>query len=103
MSGDGLTARAFRSLVTQRFSVRTEDGFAAQLVLSDCSEPIRAGGFESFTLTFSGGPDGPPAQGTFLLSAETFAESAVFLVPVGHSRDGLEYQAVFNQRVEEEN
>lgn len=103
MSGDTLTAQTFRSLVSERFWVRTDDGSAAQLVLCDCSEPVRAGGFESFTLTFEGGPDGPPAQGTFLLSAETFGESAVFLVPVRQLRNGLEYQAVFNRRVEEEN
>ena len=102
MSATALTSQTFRALLNEPFSVRADDGSMAQLVLRDCSEPVRAGGFESFAVTFEGGPDGPAVQGTFLLSAEHLPQSPVFLVPVGQLAKGLEYQAVFNQRIEEE-
>lgn len=97
----------FEALVDQTFTMGLGPGSSTQLRLVSCTRRDLAGGPPSFALEFSGGPDAPVEQGTYLLSAdETSArglgstgsdETAIFLVPLRQTPAGVDYLAVFNQ------
>lgn len=100
----------FEALVDQVFTMRLEPDSSTQLRLVSCTRRDVAGGPPSFAVEFSGGPDAPVEQGTYLLSAggagETsaqglpsadFDETAIFLVPLRQPPAGVDYLAVFNQ------
>lgn len=90
----------FQSRVDQSFTMRLGPDSQAPLRLVSCVSG--SGGPSSFTLEFSGGPDAPPEQGTYLLTAEGVAETSaaeipIFLVPLRQTPTGVDYLAVFNQ------
>ncbi len=86
--------------VGSRVTLTAPDGRAVELVLTECSERVTFGDFESFTLTFTGGPDAPTEQATYDLTLDGHEPLAVFLVPVGARDSGIDFNAVFNQRKE---
>jgi hypothetical protein len=79
------------------FRAQHEDGSCQQLRLVECTPAVTAGDQRSFSLRFIATPDLPPRQATYLLSCAGFGPEPVFLVPVGRSADGVDYQAIFNQ------
>ncbi|MDQ1731682.1 MAG: hypothetical protein QOK10_1841 [Pseudonocardiales bacterium] len=88
---------AFEQRVGQPFLMRIAEDIQIELSLLECTNSQRAGGPPGFTLHFAGGPDAPPSQGTYLLSADGFDEAPIFLVPLRRTAEGLEYHAVFSQ------
>lgn len=92
----------FESRIDQSFTMRLGPDSGTPLRLASCVRRDLAGAPSSFTLEFSGGPDAPPEQGTYLLTAEgdpgtDTAEIAIFLVPLRQTPTGVDYLAVFNQ------
>ena len=93
-----MTYDAFNSRVGTNFTAEVAPEGAAQLTLVECTPAQRSGGYVSFTLTFRGAANQPLAQGAFRLSADGFQPTEVFIVPTGATDDGIDYEAVFNQR-----
>ncbi|MGI8664882.1 MAG: DUF6916 family protein [Jatrophihabitans sp.] len=100
----------FRSRLDQPFSMRLTDDRVIELVLTGCVPGQAVPHQEvihqkvephSFSLTFKAGADAPIEQATFLLSADGFGPSPIFLVPLRQLPDGLEYQAVFTTSKDE--
>lgn len=91
----GLGYADFAERVDTDFVMQLPDGTQVPLVLTEC-----LAGPHSFSLSFKAGPQAPPAQGLYLLSADGFGPEVVFLVPVAlrpnDSDFPLEYQAIFN-------
>jgi hypothetical protein len=87
----------FESRIDQSFAMRLGPDSSTPLRLVSCVRRDLDGGPSSFTLEFSGGPDAPPEQGTYLLTAEGTEEIAIFLVPLRQTPTGVDYLAVFNQ------
>lgn len=93
-----MTYDAFNSRVGTSFTVEVAPEGSALLTLVECTPAQRSGGYVSFTLTFRGAASQPLAQGAFRLTADRFQPTEVFIVPTGATGDGLDYEAVFNQR-----
>ena len=74
-------------------------GRDVRATLTACSEAVHSGGFVSYTVTFLTGPGEPAEQAEYLIEAPGLDREPVFLVPVRHVGDHLEYEAVFNQSV----
>jgi hypothetical protein len=87
----------FAARIDTSFLLTHGDGTTSRVQLVGCEQAPAAVGLSSYSLTFSGGADGPAEQGTFLLRADGFDEFAIFLVPVRQGREGMDYQAVFTQ------
>ncbi len=73
------------------------NGRTMPLLLNACSTRIASGEFESYSLTFSAGPDAPRDQAVYNLTLDPFDATDVFLVPIALG-DGVTLEAVFNQR-----
>ena len=68
--------------------------------LAACSDAVRSGEHVSYRVTFLAGPGAPREQAVFLVEASGRDPEPVFLVPVREVGDRLEYDAVFNQSVD---
>jgi hypothetical protein len=94
----------FAARVGDQIILRAVDGPGAGqgvlATLSGCSEAVCSGGFVSYHVTFLAGSTAPREQAVFLLEASGRDPEPVFLVPVREVGDRLEYEAVFNQSVE---
>jgi hypothetical protein len=81
----------WESLVGRTFALECAEHQAHPLVLTAC----RPAG-SSFTLDFRAGPDAPPEQAIYLLTAPDNPEPMpVFLVPSAATADAVTYHAVF--------
>jgi len=89
---------SFSGRVGMPFTVELDPDGAATLTLTQCGPLLRAGGYSSYTLTFLGAAGQPLAQGTFVFSADGIDSTPIFIVPIGATTDGIQYEAVFNQR-----
>ena len=92
--------RSFERLHHEVFQLHLPDGRRTPMVLTGCAPVGAAGSTDSFSLTFQAGPEAPPVQGTYVVSAEGLDPQPIFLVPVREVRGDkprLEYQAVFNR------
>jgi len=71
-------------------------GIPRTLVLESVDEPRTANGFTSFGANFRGDTTVPVEQGSRLFSAEGFAATALFIVPVGSDDRGVLFHAAFS-------
>ncbi|WP_025158148.1 DUF6916 family protein [Leifsonia aquatica] len=72
------------------------DGTGYDLRIVEVSPARESEGWVAYTVRFEGGPDLPSEQQTYEIVARPIAEQ-VFLVPTGHTADGLALDAVFAQ------
>jgi hypothetical protein len=92
-----LTLRHFAPLVGQAFTAQAAEG-AVKLNLHEASalRPSGVGRSEPFSLIFLGPRDAMLAQGSYALEHEALPGLEVFIVPIGMSDAGVQYQAIFN-------
>ena len=95
--------QSFSSLINEDFVVRSEDPEKISFKLIEVgslnthrpkksSTPVRD---EPFSLLFVG-PSSPVfSQQVFPLNHSQLGDTDIFLVPIGESDDGVEYEAVF--------
>jgi len=88
----------FRTRVNENFTVHLDDGRTHDLVLTECLEHSA----EAFSLTFTGGPQAPVQQGTYVIGADGLEPRPIFLVPGSKDDSGVMLHAVFNQTNGEE-
>lgn len=67
------------------------------LELINVSDLKTGGSQEYFSLTFLGNKDKILPQKLYDLEHEILGRGLIFLVPVGESENGIEYEAVFNR------
>ena len=92
-----LTLQHFALLVGQVFTAQAAQG-GVQLTLFEASalRPSGVGRAEPFSLIFLGPSDAILSQGSYALETFALAGLEVFIVPIGMSEAGAQYQAIFN-------
>ena len=98
MTNEASTYDEFADRVGETFDVASPSGPVGSLTLSECGPRTSGGGYSSYTLTFRGEKDAPLAQGTLAFSAPGLGPVYIFIVPTGTIDDGIQYEAVFNQK-----
>lgn len=95
----------FAARVGEQVSLRAVDGPTAQrgvpAMLVACSDAVRTGDLVSYNVTLVAGPGAPPEQAMFLVQASGRDPEPIFLVPLRQVGDRLEYEAVFNQPIDD--
>ena len=93
-----LTVQRFEPLQGQRFELRTEhEGpWAADLIKVGRSGGPAFGGREPFTLLFRGPAQPLLPQSIYQVSSAALAAVDIFLVPIGATAEGVNYEAVFS-------
>jgi hypothetical protein len=92
-----LTLQQFAQLVGQVFIAQAAQG-TVELKLLEASG-LRSSGVgrsEPFSLIFLGSRDAMLTQGSYALEHGALPGLEVFIVPVGMSDAGVQYQAIFN-------
>ena len=92
-----LTLKTFEPLVGDAFVIRAADG-AIDAVLTEAASAGDANGAprEPFSLVWRGPLDAPLQQGLHQVEHPSLEPEVMFLVPIGRTADGLDYQAIFN-------
>jgi hypothetical protein len=92
-----LTLHQFAQLVGQVFTAQAVQG-SVELKLLEASalRPSGVGRSEPFSLIFLGSRDAMLAQGSYALEHDALPGLEVFIVPIGMSDAGVQYQAIFN-------
>jgi hypothetical protein len=67
-----------------------------KLLEASALRPSGVGRGEPFSLIFSGSRDALLAQGSYALEHHALPGLEVFIVPIGMSDAGVQYQAIFN-------
>lgn len=104
---DDIGLYVFLQRVGHPFVLRRQDAsangepFAAVLV--DCCPHADNGRSAGYSLTFRAPLPVPADQGTYLVEADGFTPTPIFLVPARQSQDGVDLHAVFNQLTEDAN
>src|SRR6185369_17124085 len=99
-----LTLDAIAPLVGQTFRLRLDDGAAIEIVLESVTEspvtawqpPDGAPDRQPFTLLFRGPPQFVLPQRIYRFEHETLGELDLFIVPIGRTPAGVNYEAVFS-------
>ena len=95
---DAPNAQLFETLQGQRFELRAEEEgpWAAELIRVSRSLGEPYGGREPFSLLFRGPVSPVLPQRIYQVSGAALTAIDIFLVPVGASASGVEYEAVFS-------
>lgn len=80
------------------FHVTSESGSRAVLHLVNVSGIKDLGHYESYSVEFSGPPIPYLRQQTYELTHDHMGTHFVFLVPVGQTESGYEYEAIFSRK-----
>lgn len=106
-SFDALTFARFTEVLGSRFQTGTSASAQVELELIAVTpgNTVQAGAnsarFESFSLLFRG-PSAPVlGQGTYPFVSERLGKFDLFIVPIGKTAAGVEYQAIFNRQIKE--
>ncbi|MBI5074545.1 MAG: hypothetical protein HZB62_05180 [Nitrospirae bacterium] len=79
------------------FRLATGDGRTMDMELVSVSGLLETERQRAFSIIFQGPPDMPLSQGTYRMEHDGMEAIDLFIVPVGRSVKGLEYEAVFNR------
>ena len=90
------TKEAFSENLNTRFRVPLGSDNAAELELIEVTEILSSPGQEQFSLLFRGPMEYFFPQSIYHIEHEKLGEMDIFIVPVGKSKDGFRYEAVFN-------
>lgn len=101
---DHLTLDSFAPLIGQPFRLVLADGSSIDAVLESAREVPDSGwqpqsgrpARKPFTLLFLGRSQAVLPQSIYRFQHETLGELDIFVVPVGRTADGINYEAVFS-------
>lgn len=97
---ENLTKALFAESVKTRFRVYPEQSDAVEVELIELVEGVSTPRQEQFSLLFQGPQTHFLPQMTYRVEHDRLGEFALFLVPVGRTPDGFQYEAVFNRFIE---
>lgn len=92
-----LTKEMFAGSLHTKFRVDTKTSSAVEVELVQLVEGISTPTHEQFSLLFQGPQTHFLPQMIYHMEHERIGEFDLFLVPVGRTPDGFEYEAVFNR------
>jgi hypothetical protein len=92
---------AFFKCLNSKFQVLNVEPGPLELELIAVSELQQSARQQSFSIIFLGPPDWLLPQHLYHLSHTQLGELELFLVPVGKTAQGYEYEAVFNHLIGE--
>jgi hypothetical protein len=92
-----LALDTFRPLVGDPFVIRAADGHI-DAVLTEATSLGEANGAPRapFSLVWRGPLDAPLQQGLHEVEHAAFGPEVMFLVPIGRTAEGFDYQAIFS-------
>jgi hypothetical protein len=91
------TLEPFSAAVGEPFDVRADGALALQLVLVEARRLGETNeGREAFALLFRGPVEPVMQQATYRLSNDRLGERDIFIVPVGRTAEGTDYEAIFS-------
>ena len=93
---DNLTHEKFSENLNGDFEVRVDDSTTVKLVLIQVSELRESSRNSFFSVLFRGPGDSMLPQGLYAMENEAMGQFELFIVPVGVTEAGYEYEAVFN-------
>jgi len=91
----------FEANLNSAFVIHVSDQLAVEAKLASVTELKRSERLESFSLLFVAPRDAPNAQNLYRVDNQVLGSFDLFLVPVGMTDEGLQYEAVFNNLVSE--
>ena len=101
-----LDSAKFSGVLRSRFQVRAGASEPVELELAEVTPERRFGAgsagaaeYESFSVLFEGPDTAPLGQGTYSFKHARLGNFDLFIVPVGHKGQKIQYQAVFNRAV----
>jgi len=101
VSLDSFTLATFSPVINTIFRVRANDSTWVELNLARATPPRHsrpdAHDHKSFSLWFLGPNDQLLVQRLYSFEHDNIGRFDLFIVPVGRSEKGIEYQAVFNR------
>jgi hypothetical protein len=97
-----LTRDDFAKHLNTKFRVPTSDGQTLELELTEVTELRQSPRTESFSMIFRAPGDAAPDQRLYQMEHDELGALDIFLVPVGHDKKGLWFEALFNRVVNAE-
>ena len=94
---DNLTHATLSENLNGDFEVRVDDSTKVKLVLFEVSELRDAPRNHFFSVLFRGPAESMLPQGLYAMENESMGRFEIFIVPVGVTEAGYEYEAVFNR------
>lgn len=94
---DNLTHATFSENLNGEFSLRLDDSNTVKFVLIEVSEQHESNRNYFFSVLFAGPLEPQFPQGLYPLENERMGSFELFLVPVGLTEEGYQYEAVFNR------
>lgn len=91
-----LSHESFKNHLNSPFHTRSDSGQTVALDLVLVSDIRVQGPFESYSVEFQGSGEIFLKQKTYEITHESMGTHPVFLVPVGKTENGYQYQAVFS-------
>lgn len=88
---------AFAENLNTTFRVLLNDAESVELELKEITEKDLDPKQEQFTLVFHGPLQTLLQQRTYQIEHERIGKFDLFLVPIGQSKDGFTYEAIFNR------
>ena len=98
---ENIKREMFAECLNTKFRVELESADAVELELVQFNESIVTPSQEQFALLFHGPQNPFLPQGIYRLKHERLGEFEIFLVPVGRTQNGFQYEAVFNRLLEQ--
>ena len=92
-----LTAETLLEQLNTTFRIRLADSNQINVELIEVTPVRLRPKQEEFAILFRGPLDARLEQGMYLVEHDTIGSFDLFLVPVGMSDQGMEYEAVFNR------
>lgn len=94
---DNLTHATFTENLNSDFNIRLDETTTVQLVLVEVSDLRDSDRNQFFSILFRGPRDSMLPQALYKIEHERMGSFELFLVPVGVSETGYQYEAVFNR------
>lgn len=95
-----LDLESFLPFVDSGFDCAVGPDHSVRLSLVSATEVSRSARQRQFSVLFRGPGDRFVPQGTYAVSHPEFGSADLFLVPVGVTPEGYQYEAFFNQLLE---
>ena len=97
---DYFTLDMFLEHVDSKFLMHYGDAKTAELTLVSAADTASAPRQIQFSLIFHGPLDAPIYQSIFRVDHEKLGPLDLFLVPIARDKNGMQYEAIFNRRLE---
>jgi hypothetical protein len=96
---ENLKLDSFSEYLKTKFRVHVGDDTTVELELVEAKDGGSNAKQERFSILFRGPLDVTLGQGTYRVEHDKLGALDLFVVPVGRSESGIEYEAIFNRLI----